>query len=79
MAALLQIRFVAIYAYIHTSLCSASCARTPYVRGFHRPSIETRRKAGFFVSDSSTQTEESDIIDLKHAIKTLETLTQVHA
>ena len=59
-------------------ICLASCAMIPYILGFYRPSIDARRKAGFFVSDSSTQTEESDIIDLKHAIKTLETLTQVY-
>lgn len=49
----------------------------PYTFECYRPSVATGRKAGFFLSDSSTQTEQSDIIDLQYAIEMLRTLTQV--
>lgn len=42
-----------------------------------RPSLASQKRVGFFVSDRSTQTEESDILEVKRITHVIETLIQV--
>ncbi len=42
-----------------------------------RPSLADKLRIGYFKSDQTTQTEESDIVELKHVTGTIGTLVQV--
>ena len=42
-----------------------------------RPSLASQKRVGFFVSDRSAQTEESDILEVKRITLVIETLIQV--
>ena len=42
---------------------------------FNRPSLDAFRKIGHSVEDHGTQTDQSDILDLKYIIEMLRTLT----
>jgi len=43
----------------------------------HFLSIQWKKRVGFFVSDRSTQTEESDILEVKRITLVIQTLIQV--
>lgn len=42
-----------------------------------RPSLASQHRVGFFLSDRSTQTKESDILDVKRVTHIIQTLIQV--
>ena len=50
-----------------------------FTRALRRPSLASKRKVGYFLEDRVAQTEDSQILDVKHAVMMLQTLTQVTA
>ena len=71
--ALLQIRFVSGLEYI----LKVKHCKVLYLYNYiyFRPSLESFKRIGHSVADHSTQTNESDILDLKYIIEMLRTLT----
>ena len=60
--------------HVHTHTYNTHIQHT---RTYRAPSLADQRHVGFFVTDSSSQTDQSDIVDVKRVTHVIETLVQV--